>query len=399
MPTFHYAGVNALGEPVSGSIKAPSEMVARDSLASRDQVHVSSIRPSFLSREWGSGKPKPASVLLFTRMTASLLRSLTLQESLEVTRDDLGDPRMERVLWDVSVHVRRGRSLADTLAEHPAVFDPVYVAAVRAGEQANLQDVMRMLAESRKRSQETRRKVVKGLAYPATILGVGTVVSILILYVVVPRFAKAVADAGAEAPLIMRIMLGASHVLTVAGPAMLLGGLLLGWIGVRAYRTREGLRTRVDGAMLRIPILGTLLSQAALAAWARLFAILYSSGSPVAAAVEMAAQTIGNRKLRAQLGAVSRGHGHGRPLWQEMQLAGIAPIASKLVRVGEESGRLGEMLGELAEYYEEETSYSVDKLTSRLEPLAIIVIMVPVALLVGGVYALMTASMQAVTGG
>jgi general secretion pathway protein F len=73
-----------------------------------------------------------------------------------------------------------------------------------------------------------------------------------------------------------------------------------------------------------------------------------------------------------------------------LQEAEIAPIASKLVRVGEEGGRLAEMLGALAEYYEEETSYGVDKLTSRLEPLAIIVIMVTVALLVGGIYALMT---------
>jgi hypothetical protein len=76
--------------------------------------------------------------------------------------------------------------------------------------------------------------------------------------------------------------------------------------------------------------------------------------------VDLAAQTIANRKLRSQLGSVSRGHAHGRPLWREMQEAGIAPIASKLVRAGEEGGRLAETLGELAEYYDEETSYSVD---------------------------------------
>ncbi|MBB4636004.1 type II secretion system F family protein [Longimicrobium terrae] len=372
--------------------------MARQALSDEGQVQVTVLRPSFFSREWGPSRPKPASVVLFTRMTSSLLRSLTLQESLEVTRDDLGDPRMERVLWDVSVGVKRGRAFADALAEHPAAFDSVYVAAVRAGEQANLRDVLHMLAASQKRTQETRRKVAKGLAYPATVLGIGMLVTLVILYVVVPRFAKAVADAGAEAPLIMRVMLGASHVLRLVGPALLVAAVLALWLVVRAYRAGGGFRRRADGALLRVPVLGTLLRQAAIASWARLFAILYGSGTAVSAAVELAAETVGNLVLRSQIMAVARAHADGRPLWEEMRRVGIPPIATKMTRVGEEGGRLAEMMNELAEFYDEETSYSVEKLTSRLEPIAIVVIMIPIALLVGGVYALMTSSMQAVTG-
>lgn len=397
MATFHYTGFDALGQPVTGSIQCLSETVARYTLAEDHHVQVATLRPSFLSREWGPPKPRRATVVLFTRMTASLLRSLTLKEALEVTRNDLGDTRMERVLSDVSVRVERGGSLADALAEHPATFDAVYVAAVRAGEGTNLQDVMRMLAISQKRNQETRRKVVKGLAYPATVLGIGLLVTLVILYVVVPRFARAVAEAGAGAPVIMRMMLGASEVLRLTGPLLLVGAALGTWLGVRGYRRHPGFRRRVDAGMLRLPILGTLLRQAALAAWARLFAILYTSGEPVISAVTLAAQTVGNDVLRAQLLAVSTGHGDGRPLWQEMKRAGIPPIAAKMTQVGEEGGRLAEMMNELADYYDEETSYSVDKLTSKLEPLAIIIIMIPIALLVGGVYALMASSMQAVT--
>jgi type IV pilus assembly protein PilC len=398
MATFHYTGYDALGQQVSGTIQCLSETQARYILADEQQIHVLTIRPSFMSREWGPSKPKRASVILFTRMTASLLRSLTLMQSLEVTRDDLGDPRMERVLSDVSVRVKRGSSLADALADHPAAFDAVYVAAVRAGEQANLQDVMEMLAISEKRNQETRRQVLKGLLYPTTVLGIGMLVTLVILYVVVPRFARAVAEAGAGAPVIMRMMLGASEVLRLLGPLLVLLVALGTWLGVRAYRANGGFRRRVDAGLLRLPILGTLLRQAALATWARLFAILYSSGTAVPAAVAMAAQTIGNHVLRTQLIAVSTGHGDGRALWQEMKRVGIPPTAAKLTQVGEEGGRLAEMMIELATYYEEETAYSVHKLTSRLEPLAIIVIMVPIATLVAAVYALMAASMQAVTG-
>lgn len=397
MRTFHYHGTDAFGRPVAGKIRATSESLARHSLEEEQRVRVAELRPAFLSREWGPARPETGSVVLFTRLTASLLRSLTLQEALEVARDDIGDSRMERILWDVSVSVKRGRPLADALAEHPAAFDPVYVAAVRAGEGANLPNVMRMLAVSQKRAQETRRKVVKGLAYPTTILGIGVAVTLVILYVVVPRFARAVADAGADAPMIMRMMLGASEVLRIAGPAALVASAILTWLGVAAYRAPGTFRARVDAVLLHVPILGTLLRQAALATWARLFAILYTSGTAVPMAVEMAAQTVGNRVLRERLHAVAQGHAHGRPLWQEMRRAGIPPIASTITRVGEEGGRLSELMIEMADYYEEETSYSVDKLTSRLEPIAIIVIMVPIALLVGGVYSLMTSSMQAVT--
>lgn len=396
MPTFHYTGYDAFGQSVSGAIKSVSDVVARHTLADEHRIHVHTLRPSFLSREWGSGRPKTASIVLFTRMTASLLRSLTLQESLEVTRDDLGDARMERVLWDVSVQIKRGRSIADALAEHPKAFSPVYVAAVRAGEQSGLQEIMRMLAISQKRSQDTRRKIVKGLAYPATVLGIGVLVTLVILYVVVPRFASAVAEAGAEAPLIMRMMLGASHVLRLAGPALLLACGVLAWLAMRAYRAKGRFRHGVDAAVLRVPVLSGLVRQSALAGWSRLFAILYTSGTPVSTAVTLAAHTIGNQVLLTQLVCVAEGHTAGRPLWQEMKRNGIPPIATKMTQVGEEGGRLGEMMNELAEYYDEETSYSVDKLTAKLEPIAIIIIMVPIALLVGGVMTLMQATMQAV---
>jgi type IV pilus assembly protein PilC len=397
MATFHYTGSDALGRPVSGTIRSLSETVARHALAEERQIRVASVRPSFFSREWGPAKPKAASVIFFTRWTASLLKSLTLQESLEITRDDLGDARMERVLWDVSVRVKLGGSLADAMAEHPRAFSSVYVAAVRAAEQANLQDVMRMLATSQKQTQEMRRKVAKGLAYPATILGIGMVVTLVILYVVVPRFARAVAEAGAQAPLIMRMMLGASEVLRLAGPALLATALLLAWLTTRAYRRGGGFRRRTDALLLRIPVLGNLVRQAALSTWARLFAILYSSGTPVASAVTLAAQTIGNAVLRDRLLDVARGHVDGRPLWQEMKRVKMPAVASKMTRVGEEGGRLAEMMHELADHYAEETSYTVEKLASKLEPLAIIIIMIPIALLVGGVYALVTSSIQTVT--
>jgi len=398
MPTYHYTGFDALGQPVSGTVTSLSETVARYSLSEEHQVTVATLRPSFLSREWGSPRPKRTSVLLFTRMTSSLLRSLTLMQALEVTRGDLDDARMERILADVSVRVRRGSSLADALADHPGAFDPVYVAAVRAGEQANLQDVMRMLTISQRQNEETRRKVMKGLAYPITVLGIGVLVTLVILYVVVPRFAVAVAEAGASAPIIMRMMLGASEILRLVGPLLVIASVASTWLAVRAYRRNERFRRGTDGAMLRLPILGTLLRQAALASWGRLFAILYTSGSPVSSAVSLAAQAVGNHVLRAQLVSVAIGHTDGSPLWQEMKRVGIPAIATKMAQVGEEGGRLAEMMTELAEYYEEETSYTVHKLTSKLEAIAIVVIMVPIALLVGGVYTLMASSIQAVTG-
>jgi type IV pilus assembly protein PilC len=397
MATFHYTGFDALGRPVSGTIKSLSETVARHALAEERQVRAATLRPSFFSREWGPAKPKAASVIFFTRWTSSLLKSLTLQDTLEITRDDLGDPRMERVLWDVSVRVKLGGSLADAMAEHPRAFSSVYVAAVRAAEQANLQDVMRMLAVSQKQTQEMRRKVVKGLAYPATILGIGMIVTLVILYVVVPRFARAVAEVGAEAPLIMRMMLGASELLRLTGPALLAGVVLLAWLAARAYRRGTGFRRRTDALLLRISVLGNLLRQSALSIWARLFAILYSSGTSVPSAVTLAAQTVGNTVLREKLLAVSRGHVDGRPLWEEMKRTKMPPVATKMTRVGEEGGRLAEMMHELADHYAEETSYSVDKLASKLEPLAIVIIMIPIALLVASVYLMMTSTMQAVT--
>lgn len=399
MGTYIYAGIDLAGHHVDGRIAAVSEAVARYKLEDEQRIQITTLRPSFLSREFGSPTPNSGSVLLFTRLMASLLQSLTVKEALEIMRNDTGDARMERTLWEISVQVQSGRSLADAMGNQPQAFNNGYVTSIRAGEESNnLRTVMRLLTESIKRTQETRRKVMKGISYPGVIMLVGMIVTLIILFLVVPRFATEVAEAGADAPVIMQMMMGASTVLRTTAPILFPALAVLAWLGVRSYRTREQFRTAVDRLILRMPLLGTLITQAAIAGWARLFAILYTSRTPVAEAITVASRTVDNRVIRAKLVAVASGHAAGRPIHEEIRHGGLPKVMAKMIQVGEEGGRLAQMLTELAEYYEEETTYSVDKLTSKLEPLAIVIIMIPVGLLVGGVYMMMSQSMQAVAG-
>jgi type II secretory pathway component PulF len=166
-----------------------------------------------------------------------------------------------------------------------------------------------------------------------------------------------------------------------------------------ASAAAERIRVHADRLLLRVPILGTLIEQAAIAGWARLFSILYSSRTDPIKAVELAAETLTNAELRDRFMRVADAQTLGRDIAAQMRVVGIPAVAAKMLQVGTESSRVAEMMNELAEYYEEETDYTVDKLTSRMEPIAVVVVMVPVGTLVSGVYLMMTQSMRAIGAG
>lgn len=394
--TFTYTGHDRWGAEISGSIAAASEEEARYHL-SEQAIQVESIAVPWHAREFGKPTVKKGDLSVFTSLFASLLRSnLKPREALEELRAEAPGKTLRKVLVQVSTRVEGGRPLAEAMAEHPSVFDNVYTSAVRAGEASgSLKDVLSKLAVGLERTEKTRRKVVGSLTYPVIVLSIVSIVGAALLYFIVPQIAGQLLQAGAELPVLTKILLGASDATQKFGPVVLVL-LIVAAVSYKLGRAKSpSFREKTDYLMTRIPIIGEIVLFGSTARFAHLFAILLAGRAGIVESLTLAAATVPNTHIRNRFLQVTEGHAEGRPLWEEMKRVGTIPaIMVTMVKVGERSATLAEQMEVAGHHYDEQVEFKMEKLTSVLGPITIVLAFIPVIMLVIGIYVPMIQAVQ-----
>jgi general secretion pathway protein F len=298
---------------------------------------------------------------------------LPIDRSLSILANLIEAKDFSAVLRTLLETVRAGKSLAASMAEHPEVFPKLYVNMIRAGEAGGiLEAVLRYLAEYLQASLALKEDVKSALIYPM-ILGGAAGVSLIVLFLyVVPRFTAIFNDVGKALPLITRIVIGFSDVLTEYGWVVLLL-VLAGGAGFLFYiRTPEG-KSECDSLLLRVWLIGDLVRKFETARFARTLSALLKGGVPLLDALGTVQGVIGNRLLARAIGQVQvrvrEGKGMARPLAE----SGLfPPLALNMIAVGEETGKLEAMLAEVAGFYDHEVKRTTKRLTSLLEPALIL---------------------------
>ena len=396
MALYRYKAVNAAGDVASGELDAANEGEIVDRL--RDQ----GLMPMRVEAALGgrsASVPAAASprkpgwfasrtvtrdnVLALTRELATLLRAgLPLDRALEVLIGLAPTLPVAQLLQTIRDDVRGGKSLSQALDSHREVFSRFYVNIVRAGEAGGaLGVVLTRLAETMERNKELRESVKAALIYP-TILILVAVASVMVLLVfVVPQFQQTFAQAGKALPLPTQIVIFVGTGLRKYWWLMILIVVAFVWIMRRRLKD-PSVRYRWDARMLRAPLLGDLLSKVEVARFARTLATLLSNGVTLLSGLAIVKDTMTNSVLSAALdGVITRlreGKGFGRPLGE----TGVYPrLASQMILVGEESGRLEEMLNRVAEVYDREVQISIKRFLAVLEPALIL----GLAVLIGGI--------------
>jgi type IV pilus assembly protein PilC len=323
---------------------------------------------------------------LFTRQLATLTKArLPLLRSLEVLGRQERTVGFKRVIEAVAEAIRSGGSLSDGLAEHPRLFDRLYVNMVKAGEAGGvLEGVLDRLARFLEKGERVRGKVRTAMMYPVIIMIVaGGIVAALMVFVV-PKFETIFQSLlrGEPLPPLTLAVLTVSRF--VQGHAVATIGLALGAVVGLALvrRTRWGIYAG-DWLALRLPVLGTLSLKAAIARFTRTLGTLMTAGVPILPALRITRETSGNSLVAAALDhvhdQVRGGEGVARPL-EACHL--FPPMVTSLVDVGEETGDLAGMLERIADTYDEEVDQAAAALTSILEPLMIVVMAVVVGTIV-----------------
>jgi general secretion pathway protein F len=386
LPTFAYRALTAGGERVAGEVEAADARTAivrlqETGLIPIDAAPVRARASAAVPRTRGGRSAKAVTQL--TRELATLIGAgQTLEGALALVGEELGQKDLAAALGRVLVKVRSGVSLSEALAQEPQYFPALYVSMVRAGEAAGrLDKSLRELAELRERTEQLQAKLTSALIYPCilTLTAVGSVM--LLLTLVVPQLEPMFASAGAALPTSTRAVLAVSGFVREQGTAAL-AVLLVLVVAARFALRLPGPRRAFDGTLLRLPVLGALMRERLTAQLTRGLATLLGGGLDLPQALVVARGMLSNTEAQARLEQATTRVRTGRTLAESLGEARIiAPVAAKMLRVGEESGRLQTVAAHLATAYEEKVSLRLQRLVAVIEPAMVIVL----GLVVGGI--------------
>lgn len=393
--TYTYKVRDKSGNVVSGEIEGASTAVVATALRERGLIplQVEEKQTPLLQTEIRipglSKRVKAKEIVIFSRQFATMVNAgLSLIRALTVLEEQTESDPFREVLSKVRTDVERGTSLSAAMDRHPKVFSDLYVAMIRAGEIGGvLDETLLRLADILEAQLSLRSKVRSAMAYPAVIGFLIVAVTTAMILFVVPVFTNLYAELGdAELPLPTRLLIGLSNVLTgFWWLLMILTGF--GIWGFRRWIASEEGRLMWDGIKLHIPVFGQLAHKTALSRFSRTMAVLSRTGVPILQAIDIVADTSGNRLVAKALDEVKDSVRSGESLATPLARHDVfPPMVVQMMTVGEETGELDAMLAKVADFYEREVEDTVAALTSLIEPLLIVVMGVTVGAILIALY-------------
>ncbi len=383
---FAWEGKDKRGARVKGKSLAPDEQTLRSELR-RQGVAPSRIRKQ---RQSGTGgKVNASDIAVFSRQLSTMLAAgIPLVQGFEIVGAGNDKASMQRLILDVKADVQGGTSLHEALGKHPLHFDDLYVNLVQAGEQAGaLESLLDKVATYKEKSEALKKKVKKALFYPAAVLAVAVIVTVVLLLFVIPQFESLYKGFGADLPAFTQVVINLSKFVQHDGIYIAIA------LGFGAYffmyfkKRSKAMREFLDRASLKIPIIGPILNKSAIARYARTLSTMFSAGVPLVEALESVAGATGNIVYEKAVLRMRDEVATGQRLQRSMENTGLFPnMVNQMIAVGEESGSLDEMSGKVATFYEAEVDNAVDAMSSLLEPMIMVILGVVVGSLVIAMY-------------
>jgi type IV pilus assembly protein PilC len=377
---FAWEGRDKRGNRVKGRSLAPDESALRVELR-RQGIAPSRIRKQAQSMR--GGKVNAADIAIFSRQLATMLASgIPMVQAFEIVGSGSEKPALQKLILDIKGDIESGTSLHEALAKHPLYFDDLFVNLVEAGEQAGaLETLLDKVATYKEKSEAMKKKVKKALFYPAAVVAVAFIVTIILMIFVIPEFQKLFEGFGANLPAFTMFVIKVSELVQHQGIYLAVVAGALFWTFMYFKKRSRKMREVLDRITLKLPVIGPIINKAAIARYARTLSTMFAAGVPLVEALESVAGACGNIVYEDAVMKMKDEVATGQRLQRAMEARGIFPnMVVQMIAVGEESGSLDTMSGKVATFYEAEVDNAVDAMSSLLEPL----IMVVLGVLVGG---------------
>lgn len=381
MPQFSYTTVTVDGRQATGVITATSREEAVLSLRKQNikPLHVREAKAKKSGFKLFKGKVKSKDLVIFTRELSTMVSAgVPLPRALDTLKDQSENKYFKEVIKSINHDVESGAPLADSLAKFPNVYSEVYINMVRAGEAGGILDeILKRLATQVEKDASIRKKIRSAMAYPVVILAVTIIAFFGIMIFVLPKIGKIIKDLGgpdAELPIYTQVMLGISTFLQKNFIFFLIVIILTIWAFRHYIHTEKG-KYRWHSFLLRLPIIGKIITKVAVARFARTFASLMGAGVSVLQSLQVTGKAVGNKVIQKELEDIAVAVKNGQPLGKQLMSAQFfPPIVGQMMAVGEETGKIDQILVKVADFYEEEVETVIDGLASIIEPIMIVVL-------------------------
>lgn len=392
MKKFRYSARDSQGKEVKGKMQARDRDAVGEILHDRGLVIVS-IKDEFaidfeeLAEINIGGIPMKEKVVFMRQMATMVGAGLPLTRALEIMEQQIENGAFRKIITQVKSSVEAGISLSDSFRQAGEVFDDVSLNLIEAGESSgNLDAILSKLALELEESKKLGDKLRGALIYPIIILVVIIAVVAMLMFVLVPSMAEIYADFGAELPWVTTFLINMSNFAVKYWWIIIVVFSVVGF-GGKVYLDTPGGSRNKDKIMLKLPIVGVIVSKMQLAQFTRLLALLLGSGLSIIRALELTAQSLSNQMFRDVVMASRDDVEKGGSLAIPIARSEYFPlIVSSMIAVGEETGELDTVLNKVAEYYKEEVDVATSNMSTILEPIFLIVMGLVIAFIALAVY-------------
>jgi type IV pilus assembly protein PilC len=378
---FIWEGKDKRGHKVRGKALAANEAALRADLR-RQGVAATRVKTQSAIFKSG-GKVTNEDIAVFSRQLATMMSAgIPMVQAFEIIGNGHEKPAMQKLVLDVKANIEGGSTLHESLAKYPLYFDDLFVNLVEAGEQAGaLETLLDKIATYKEKTEALKKKIKKALFYPAAVLIVAVVVSIILLIFVIPQFEELFKGFGADLPAFTQMVVNLSRFVQHQGWWMGLVVVAAVYAFFYFYKRSRNMQRGIDRIMLKFPIIGPILQKSAIARFSRTLSTMFAAGVPLVEAMQSVAGATGNIVYEEATLRMKDEVATGQRLQRAMENVGLFPnMVVQMIAVGEESGSLDTMSAKVAEFYEAEVDNAVDSMSSLLEPL----IMAILGILVGG---------------
>ncbi|MDY6864045.1 MAG: type II secretion system F family protein [Thermodesulfobacteriota bacterium] len=377
MSTYKYKVRDKSGKAINGVMEAPDYDTVAAKLDKSGYIPVSiQEKKDVISFNIFNPRISIDDLILFSRqLSAQVGAGIPLLAGLYALSEQAEDKRMKAVINKISTDIEEGTSLSDAMARHPKVFSSLYVSMIKAGEAAGTLDkILDRLSALTEYEKDIRARINAATRYPKIVLTAITSAFIVLITFVIPRFASIFSKFGETLPLPTRIMIGINHLFHQYWYIGIVATVSIA-LGFHWYINTGPGRLRWDNFKIRVPMFGTLFLKIAISRFSYIFGMLIRSGIPILQTLKITSETVGNtfisQKLKKLMESVEEGSGISGPLKE----AGVfTPMVVQMVSVGEQSGKLDDMMVKVAQYYDLDVEYTINKLSTFIEPILIVAI-------------------------
>ena len=371
MPLYTYKAIDAAGKSVLGRLDALNLFDLEQRLARMELDLVAGAPASDMARLIGRGKVTRQDLINFCFHLEQLASSgVPIVEGLADLRDSVENPRFREVVSGLIESIQGGQSLSQALADYPHVFSKVFVSLIRSGEQTGkLADVLKSLTETLKWEDELAAQTKKLAMYPAFVGGMVLIVVLFLMIYLVPQMTGFIRNMGQDTPLQTRILIATSSFFVNFWWAVLAAPFVL-WFGLKvAIRTNPAVEYALDRYKISMPVVGPILRKIILSRFASSFAMMYASGITVLDAIRSCEEIVGNKPLEAALRKAGQQIAEGKNLTAAFQdLALFPPLVIRMMRIGENTGKLDTALVNVSYFYNREVREAIGRLQAMIEP-------------------------------